>query len=158
MASVTVNVLKLQRSIRCLCITFVWFVVGRHRVLDDTQPGLHGHELIAISDCLFLEECLIYAFVCNSRIYASFHVLLHSRVLQSFRVALGLQVRINIGGQGLASTEILSKILSFGNIGGQKHFHDILVPRDVVLELLESDLLVIVGVGSLEELIGLRLD
>jgi hypothetical protein len=97
MASVTVNVLKLQRSIRCLCITFIWLIVGGHRVLDDTHPGLHCHELITISDRLFLEECLIYAIVCNGRIYASFHVLLYSRVLQSFRVALGLQVRVNIG-------------------------------------------------------------
>ena len=119
MASVTVNVFKLQRSVRCLCITFVWFVVGWHRVLDDTHPGLHGHKLITISDSLFLEESLIYAFVCNGRIYASFHILLHSRVLQSFRVALGLQVRVDIGRQGLPSTEILAKILSFGNIGGQ---------------------------------------
>ena len=158
MASVTVNVLKLQRSIRCLCITFIWLIVGGDRVLDDTHPGLYCHELITISNRFFLEECFIYAIVCNGRIYASFHVLLHSRVLQSFRVALGLQVWVDIGRQRLTSTEILAQIFSFGQIGGQKDLHDIFVSRNVVLELLECDLLVIVSIGSLEELIGLRLD
>ena len=158
MASVTVNILKLQRSIRCLLITFVWLVVGRHRVLDYTHPGLDGHELITISNRLFLEELLIDTFVCNGRIYASFDILFHSRVLQSFRVALGLQVRVNIGSYGQTSTKILAKILSFSHICGQKHLYDILVSSNVVLELLKCDFLVIVCIGSLEELISLRLD
>ena len=55
MASVSVNVLQLQRSIRCLPITLVWDVVGGNRIFNDSNPRLDSHELVALFDGLLFE-------------------------------------------------------------------------------------------------------